>query len=115
MFSKRMNRVGAVAVAVMHALTLASPASATGRTGWGEARELAGGLWQRVALWLGVAPAPGFVVKCDHGSQIDPNGCLKAGSSKADDGSKIDPDGRSEAPDNSKVDEGSSIDPNGKH
>lgn len=96
MFSKKMNRLGAAAaIVVMLALTLASPASAAGRTGWGEAQELAGGLLQRVAVWLGLTPDPGFVFKCDEGSSIDPNGCPKAtDSSKADDGAHIDPNGK---------------------
>ncbi len=90
------NRVGAaVALAAVLAMALATPAGAA-PWGWGEARELTSGFLPRVLVWLGLSPIPSAVLKCDGGSQIDPNGgCPKASvvSAKCDDGSQIDPNG----------------------
>lgn len=72
------KRIGAaIALAVVLAMVLASPA---GAAGWGEERDWAG-VYQHVLAWLGLAPSPapdpGVVLKCDQGSSIDPNGnCL---------------------------------------
>src|SRR6185295_9781239 len=92
------NRVGAaVALAAVLAMALAAPAGAAPWGGWGEARELAGGFLPRVLVWLGLSPIPSVALKCDDGSQIDPNGggCRKASSvsAKCDGGSQIDPNG----------------------
>lgn len=76
------NRIGAaVALAAVLAMVLAAPA---GATGWGEERGWAGAVYQHVIAWLGLAPSPasdpGVVMKCDQGSQTDPNGaCLAKG------------------------------------
>jgi hypothetical protein len=73
------KRIGAaIALAAVLAMVLASPA---GAAGWGEERDWAGALYHHVLRWLGVAPSPapdpGVVLKCDLGSQVDPNGaCL---------------------------------------
>lgn len=73
------NRIGAaIALAVVLAMVLVSPA---GAAGWGEERGWAGVVYQHVLAWLGLAPSPapdpGVILKCDQGSTIDPNGnCL---------------------------------------
>jgi hypothetical protein len=93
------NRVGtAVALAAVLVMVLAAPAGAAGWAGWGEAREVTGGLLPRVLGWLGLAPQPGTVLKCDgdQGPHIDPNGCPKAAPKPVlmcDQGSSIDPNG----------------------
>lgn len=88
-------------------MILAAPA---GAAGWGEVRFWAGGLYQHVLAGLGFAPswAPNQGIECDHGSQIDPNGCPKAGAS-------IDPNGArtASATSGETTDHGLSIDPNG--
>ena len=75
----------AVALAAVLAMVLAAPA---GATGGGEDRDWAGSVYQHVLAWLGFAPrpvpspapSPGVVLKCDLGSQVDPNGaCLPKG------------------------------------
>ena len=78
MFRRERIRLGAVlAILAALAVTLAAPpAAAAGPAGWGEARDLAAGLWPRVLHWLGLGPA---APKCDAGAHIDPNGCPKAG------------------------------------
>jgi hypothetical protein len=79
------TRIGAVvALAAVLAMVLTSPA---GAAGWGEERDWAGAVSQRVLAWLGLAPSPtpdpspGVVMKCDAGPQVDPNGncVVKAG------------------------------------
>lgn len=73
------NRIGAaIALTAVLAMILASPA---GAREWGEERDWAGAVSQHVLAWLGIAPSPttsqGVVLKCDAGSQVDPNGaCL---------------------------------------
>ena len=89
------NRIGAaIALAMVLAMVLASPAGATGR---GEERGWAGAVYQHVLVWLGLAPSPapnpGVILKCDAGSQTDPNGaCLPKGRRQ---GPRIDPNGHS--------------------
>jgi hypothetical protein len=76
------NRIGAVvALVAVLAMVVVSPAGAAGAAKWGEERDWAGGVYQHVLAWLGLAPSPasnpGVVLKCDLGSQTDPNGaCL---------------------------------------
>jgi hypothetical protein len=93
----RKKRVGAaVALAAVLAMVAATPAGAAPWGGWEEARELTSGFLPRVLVWLGLSPIPSAVLKCDDGSQIDPNGgCHKASgvSAKCDGGSQIDPNG----------------------
>jgi hypothetical protein len=108
------NRIrAAVALAAVLTMVLAAPA---GASGWGEERGWAGGVFQHVLVWLGLAPSPapspGVVLKCEQGSQIDPNGCPKVTRRQRP---HIDPNGAGAASlTNSKaVDAGSSIDPNG--
>jgi hypothetical protein len=105
------NRIGAAfALAALLAMVLAAPA---GASGWGEERIWAGGLYQHVLAWLGLAPSPGMVLKCDdHGASIDPNGCPKASPKQ---GRHIGSNRAGAVPlANSKtIDAGSSIDPNG--
>jgi hypothetical protein len=73
------NRIrAAVVLAAVLGMVLAAPA---GAREWGEERDWAGGVYQHVLAWLGLepspAPSPGVVLKCDQGSQNDPNGaCL---------------------------------------
>jgi hypothetical protein len=89
------NRVrAAVALAVLLAMVLAAPA---GAAGWGEERSWAGGVYQHFLAWLGLtpspAPSPSVVLKCDAGSQVDPNGnCLKTGRKQ---GPPVGPNGHS--------------------
>jgi hypothetical protein len=71
--------VGAAMFAAVLAIALAAPAGAAPWGGWGEARELMGSFLPRVLAWLTPASNPGSL-KCDQGSQIDPNGCPKATS-----------------------------------
>jgi hypothetical protein len=79
---RRRNCIGvAVALAAVLAMVLAAPAGAAGR---GEERDWAGAVYQHVLAWLGLepspAPSPAVVLKCDAGSQTDPNGnCVKTG------------------------------------
>jgi hypothetical protein len=91
------NRIGAaVALAAVLAMALSTPAGAAPWGGWGEAREITSSFLPRVLVWLGLSPIPSAVLKCDGGSQIDPNGgCHKASSVSAncDDGMTIDPNG----------------------
>jgi hypothetical protein len=107
------NRIGAaIALAVVLAMVLASPA---GAAGGGEERDWAGAIYQHVLAWLSLAPSPapslGVVLKCDQGSQVDPNGCPKVTRRQRP---HIDPNGAGTSLTNSKaVDAGSSIDPNG--
>jgi hypothetical protein len=103
MFLRGKNRVGAAVVAAALAMALAAPAGAAGWDGFGGAWELTGGFLPRVLGWLGFSPIPSAVLKCDHGSTIDPNGCPKASGVipgpipsavlKCDQGSTIDPNG----------------------
>lgn len=96
------NRVGAaVALAAVLAMALAAPAGAAPWGGFGEARQVTSGFLPRVLFWLGLSPIPSAGLKCDGGSQIDPNGggCHNAagvptsrtGGGQADDGSRFDP------------------------
>ena len=105
------NRIGAaVALAAVLAMVLAAPA---GAAGWGEERDWAVGVYQHILAWLGLAPSPGMVLKCDdHGASIDPNGCPKASTKQ---GRHIGSNGAGAVPlANSKtIDAGASIDPNG--
>jgi hypothetical protein len=102
------NRItAAVALAALLAVVLASPA---GAAGWGEERGWAGGLYQHVLAWLGLAPSPGMALKCDQGSSIDPNGCPKTVSRH---GLSIDPNGGS-VTSATPPDQGSQVDPNGR-
>jgi hypothetical protein len=81
MFRRRKNRIGAaVALAAVLALGLAAPAGAVGWGGWGEARELSGGLLQHVFAWLELIRQPEAVLKCDQGGHIDPNGSCQKGT-----------------------------------
>src|SRR5262245_46220857 len=73
----RKNRVGAAVFAAALTMALAAPAGAAPRDGFGETREITSGFLPRVLVWLGLSPLPGADVKCDGGSQIDPNGCPK--------------------------------------
>jgi hypothetical protein len=91
------NRIrAAVALAAVLAMVLASPA---GAAGWGEERDWAGAVYEHVLAWLGLAPSPapipanpGVVLKCDLGSQVDPNGaCLPKGRRQG--GSRTNPNG----------------------
>jgi hypothetical protein len=109
MFSRGKNRVGAaVALMVVLAMVVATPAGAAGGRSWGEERGWMGGLVQQVLAWLGMPPSQGAgaLSKCDQGSSIDPNGCPKDLSVH---GSSIDPNGAT----SSTTDHGSQIDPNG--
>lgn len=97
MFLKKETRIGAaVALMAVLALTSAAPAGAAGWSSW-ETREWSDGIVPRVLSWLGFGPTTALA-KCDHGSQIDPNGCpnaaYRAGSMTTDDGSQIDPNGQ---------------------
>jgi hypothetical protein len=95
------NRVGAVvALAAVLAMVLAAPAVAAPWGGFGEAREITTGFLPRALVWLGLSPIPSTVLKCDDGSQIDPNGgCHKAsgasvsgtGGMRAGAGSRVPP------------------------
>jgi len=91
------SRIGAaIALAAVLAMVLASPA---GANGWGEERDWAGAVYEHVLAWLGLAPSPapspansGVVLKCDLGSQVDPNGaCLPKGRRQG--GSRTNPNG----------------------
>ncbi len=90
MFLKRETRLGAAAVLVA-VLSLSSAAPA-GALGMGESWDWSARIVPRVLDWLGLGWAGG--PKCEHGSQIDPDGCPKDRSAaKADHGSQIDPNG----------------------
>jgi len=90
------NRIGAaIALAMVLAMVLVSPA---GAVGWGEERDWAGAVYQHVLAWLGLAPSPApdpsVVMKCDQGPQVDPNGaCLP--KARRQDGSRTGPNGHS--------------------
>lgn len=99
------RRVGAaVALAVLLAVVLASPA---GAAGWGEERSWFGGLYQQALGWLGFAPSLDLALKDGARASIDSrrrgphtnlNGAGTAsltGIKTKDAGSSIDPNGHS--------------------
>ena len=111
MFPRNKNRVGAaVALAVVLALVLTAPAGAAGWPVWEDAHTWVDRLLPRALSWLGLAESRSTAPTCDHGSQIDPNGCTKA---MADHGSSIDPDGASATSSGATTEGGFHIDPNG--
>jgi len=87
------SRIGAaVALAAVLAIVLVSP---VGAVGWGEERDWAGAVYRHILAWLDLtpspAPDPGVVLKCDLGSQTDPNGaCLPKARAQ---GSRTGPNG----------------------
>src|SRR4051794_17331979 len=109
MFPRNKNRIAAAVVLTgVLALVPVAPAGAAGWPVWGDAHVWVDRLLPRALAWLGLANSRSSTPTCDHGSQIDPNGCAKA-----DHGLSIDPNGSSVSPAVGPADKGSSIDPNG--
>lgn len=90
MFKKRMNRMLALALTAVFALSLSPPA---GAAGWSvlqpEGLERFVGFYAHVLDRLGLAPHWGVVLKCgDQGASIDPNGCPKATAERSQSGAE---------------------------
>jgi hypothetical protein len=100
MFLMDMNRKVA-ALAVAAALSLGGPLAAAGRetpvVQVNSADFLAGGIFTRFLVWLGVTPAPEVALKSGCGGGIDSNGTLHtvvtSSTPPSDRGASIDPNG----------------------